>query len=64
LGVKVEELFSGSAAAKPLRKAGQETRRVARNKRSLAAQELFEKLPPQEQWLVLKQIKLMAQQKR
>ena len=62
LGVKVEDLFSGGAngsATKVPR-----THRAAKNKRSLVVQELFEKLPPQEQRIVLKQIKLMAQQGR
>lgn len=62
LGVKVEDFFSGSASGS----AGkvQRAHRAAKNKRSLVVQDPFEKRPPQEQRIVLKQIKLMAQQSR
>ena len=53
LGVKVEALFGegrkGEQASKPVR--------VAKNKRSVKVQELFDQLPPNEQRVVLKQIK-------
>lgn len=62
LGVKVEDLFSGGGNG-PAAKVNR-VHRAAKNKRSLVVQELFEKLPPQEQRIVLKQIKLMAQQAR
>lgn len=55
--VSVESLFKeghkGQAAPKP-------SKRLAKNKRSLKAQQLFETLTPTEQRIVLKQIELMA----
>jgi len=57
LGVGVEELY-GKAAKRPL------PAKTHKNKRTVKVQELFEKLPQNEQRVLLKQIKLMAQQKR
>lgn len=57
LGVAVEDLFGeGQGKQEPVSKPA----RVAKNKRSLKVQELFEKLSPNEQRVVLRQIELMA----
>lgn len=52
-GVSVEALFGEGRKGEPSPKLP----RVAKNKRSLKVQELFDQLPPNEQRVVLKQIK-------
>jgi hypothetical protein len=52
----VEELY-GKAVKRPL------PAKTHKNKRTAKVQELFEKLPQNEQRVLLKQIKLMAAQK-
>lgn len=56
LGASVEALFGEGRKSEP----GPMPPRIAKNKRSLKAQQLFETLSPNEQRVLLKQIELMA----